>query len=364
MKCRLSLILLGTAFALGVPAASGSETMQAIRMAGFGTVDVLELATVPRPVPASGELLLRVHAAAVNPIDAHIRRGYTAGFIDIELPYVPGFDVSGVVEAVGEGVVGFAVGDPVFAMLDLKRGGAYAEYAIVKVGEAARKPESISHVEAAALPLVALTAWQALFDTAQLASGQTVLIHGGSGGVGSVAVQLAKERGARVITTASAGNHDFVRSLGADVAVDYRSERFEDVAKDVDVVLDTVGGATQERSLQVLKDGGVLVSLVGLGQAARTPPRDIRAVGILVHPDTAQLGAIAALVDRGQLKPEVSRVLALAAADEAHRQIETGHTRGKVVLQISAPGNRRGRWAVVPGRGGEGQARSRRSSHP
>ncbi|HRQ64123.1 MAG TPA: NADP-dependent oxidoreductase [Xanthomonadaceae bacterium] len=334
MTHRFSLVLLGMVLALCIPQAWGGESMQAIRMTEFGGVEVLDIASMPRPVPASGELLIRVHAAAVNPVDAHIRRGYAAGFIDVEMPYVPGFDVSGVVAAVGEGIDGFAVGDPIFAMLDLNRGGAYAEYAIVKAGEAARKPESIGHVEAAALPLVTLTAWQALFDTAQLVSGQTVLIHGGSGGVGSVAIQLAKERGARVITTASLGNHDFARSLGADVVVDYRSERFEDVAKDVDVVLDTVGGPTQERSLQVLKNGGVLVSLVGLGESARTPPRDIRAIGILVRPDAAQLGMIAALVDRGQLKPEVSMVLPVEQVDEAHRQIETGHTRGKVVLQI------------------------------
>jgi NADPH:quinone reductase-like Zn-dependent oxidoreductase len=270
----------------------------------------------------------------VNPVDALIRRGHAAGFIDVALPYVPGFDVSGQVVAVGDGVVGFAVGDPVFAMLDLKRGGAYAEHAIVKVDEAARKPERLSHLEAAALPLVSLTAWQALVETAELGPDQTVLIHGGAGGVGSVAIQIARARGARVITTASAGNHEFVRALGADVAVDYRSERFEDVATAVDVVLDPIGGQTQARSLQVLKDGGILVSLVGLGEAARTPPRGIRTVGLLVRPDAKQLAGIAALVESGALTPTVSLVLPLAQADAAHRQIETGHTRGKVVLQI------------------------------
>jgi NADPH:quinone reductase-like Zn-dependent oxidoreductase len=237
------------------------------------------------------------------------------------------------VESTGPDAARFEPGDEVFAMLALTRGGAYAPYAIVKVEEAARKPAGLSHVEAASLPLVALTAWQALFDTAGLGQGQTVLIHGGAGGVGSVAIQLAKASGARVITTASAGNHDLVRSLGADVAIDYRNQRFEDVASEVDVVLDTIGGETQVRSLDVLKDGGMLVSLVGLGQAARTPPRDIRAVSILVQPNAVQLTEIAALVDAGKLRPEVSLTLPLAQAADAHRQIETGRTRGKVVLQ-------------------------------
>jgi NADPH:quinone reductase-like Zn-dependent oxidoreductase len=331
MLAVLGLAVFASALA---PAGARGDAMDAIRFDEFGPLEVLAEVRLPRPVAGDGELLLRVHAAGVNPVDALIRGGQTVGFIDVERPHVPGFDVSGVVEAVGAGVVGFAAGDEVFAMLALGRGGGYAQYAVVEAGEAARKPAGLSHVEAASLPLVSLTAWQALIDTAGLQPGQTVLIHGGSGGVGSVAVQLAKAHGARVITTASAGNHEFVRALGADVAVDYRNERFEDVASEVDVVLDLIGGQTQARSLAVLRDGGVLVSLVGLGREARSPPRGIRAVSILVRPDGRQLERIAALVEAGKLRPEVSQVLPLARAIDAHRQIETGHTRGKVVLQV------------------------------
>ncbi len=311
-----------------------AETMNAVQIDRFGAHDVLVHQSLPRPVPAAGDMLVRVHAAGINPVDAHVRGGHARGFIDVELPHVPGYDLSGVVVEVGADVVGFARGDEVYAMLDLTRGGSYAEYAIVKPAEAAPKPERLTHLEAASLPLVSLTAWQALFDTAKLSAGQTVLIHGGSGGVGSVAIQLAKARGARVITTASAHNHDFVRSLGTDIAVDHRNERFEDVASDVDVVLDVIGGQTQERSLQVLREGGVLVSLVGLGEAADKAPRGIKAVGILVRPDAGQLREIAALVDAGKLRPQVSQTLPLAEAIDAHKQIETGHTRGKVVLEV------------------------------
>jgi NADPH:quinone reductase-like Zn-dependent oxidoreductase len=331
---RVTIGLLCLAAGLVAQPAVGAETMLAVRISEYGSTDVLRLEQIPRPAPAQGQLLLRVHAAGVNPVDAHIRGGHTQGFIDVTLPHTPGFDVSGVVAAVGPGVEAFAVGDEVFAMLDLRRGGAYAEYAIVGVDEAARKPQRLSHVEAAALPLVSLTAWQAMFDTAGLSAGQTILIHGGSGGVGSVAIQLAKARDARVITTASKENHEFARSLGADVVVDYRTERFEDAARDVDVVFDLIGGQTQERSLAVLKDGGMLVSLVGLGRAAASPPRGIRASSILVRPDVEQLGRVAALVDAGRLQPIVSSALSLPQAADAHRQVETGHTRGKIVLAV------------------------------
>lgn len=317
------------------PSAVADETMQAVRFAEFGPVEVLAVEQVPRPIPAADELLVRVYAAAVNPVDSHIRAGHARGFLDVDLPHIPGLDISGTVAAIGTDVDGFGVGDEVFAMLELTQGGGYAEYVAVKASAAAAKPDRLSHVEAAALPLVSLTAWQALFDTANLSSGQTVLIHGGSGGVGSVAIQLAKSRGARILATASAGNLDFVRGLGADVAIDYRSERFEEIAQDVDVVLDLIGGQTQERSLSVLKDGGVLVSLVGLGAAAQTAPRNIKANAILVRPDGAQLRQIAALADAGSLRPEVSLRLPLTRIGEAHTQIATGHTRGKIVLELA-----------------------------
>jgi len=327
--------LLVLAAALAAPlVARASDTMQAVRFGDFGPVDLLQLESVPRPVPGAGELLVRVHAAAVNPIDAALRAGHARGFIDVDLPYIPGFDFSGEIVALGEGNNGFSIGEPVFGMVALDRGGTYAEYVVVKADELARKPASASHVEAAALPLVGLTAWQALFDSAALQAGQTVLIHAGAGGVGSIAIQLAKARGARVIATASEANLDFLRGLGANVVVDYRNQHFEEVAEAVDVVLDPIGGETQQRSLAVLRDGGRLVSLVGLGPEASKPPRDIRALAILVQPNAAQLEQLAAMLEAGTLRPEVSLTLPLSRASEAHRQIETRRTRGKVVLTM------------------------------
>jgi NADPH:quinone reductase-like Zn-dependent oxidoreductase len=310
---------------------SAATTMRAVRIATHGGPDVMQVEAVPRPVAGPGEVLVRVHAAAVNPVDTQIR-AEPSGFA--RLPYVPGFDVSGVVAEVGAGVTGTRVGESVFAMLDLNRGGGYAEYVVVKQSELAARPARLSHVEAASLPLVALTAWQALFETAGLEPGQTVLIHAGAGGVGTSAVQLAKWRGARVIATASERNHEFLRSLGADVVIDYRTQRFEDVARDVDVVLDPIGGETQLRSLGTLRDGGILVSLVGLIREARSPARNVRATGILVSPNADQLARIAALVDSGDLRPIVSYRFGLHDVAAAHRQSETGSTRGKIVLEV------------------------------
>jgi NADPH:quinone reductase-like Zn-dependent oxidoreductase len=214
------------------------------------------------------------------------------------LPYTPGFDVSGVVAEVGDGVSRFAPGDAVFAMLHLRRGGGYAEYAIVRESEAAEKPANISHAEAASLPLVALAVWQAFFETA------------------------------------SPRNHEFLRELGADLVIDYNTQRFEDVAHDVDLVLDPIGGDTQVRSLQTLRDGGSLVGLMGLTRAAMSPPRGIHAEAILVEPHADQLARIAELVAAGHLRPVVSHLLPLADAAEAHVQSETRRTRGKIVLEV------------------------------
>lgn len=308
-------------------------TMQAIQIQQFGGPEVLTLHELVTPQPAADELLVRVHAAGVNPVDTGARSGRSAALTNAAPPYVPGFDISGVVVAKGSAVTGFSIGDPIYAMLDLRRGGGYAEYALVKESEAASMPSNLTFGEAAALPLVALTAWQALFDTADLQGGQTVLIHGGAGGVGSIAVQLAKWRGARVIATGSDYSQEFLRELGADVTVDYRNQRFEDIADDVDMVLDTVGGDTQVRSLGVLRDGGILVSLVGLVPEARNPPPGIRTQSILVRADGAQLERIGALLAGALIRPVVSYRFPLAEAPEAHRQSETRSTRGKIVLE-------------------------------
>jgi len=315
-------------------AVSAQGRMRAIVLREFGGPDVLRVEEVERPAPGPGELLVRVHAAAVNPVDAGIRAGRAAGLVGARVPYTPGFDISGVVAAVAPDVTGFGPGDEVFAMLDLRRGGGYAEYAIVKASEVAHKPARATHVEAAALPLVALTGWQALFETAALKPGETVLIHAGAGGVGSTAVQLARWKGARIIATASAPNHPFLRELGADVVIDYTTQRFEDVADSVDVVLDPVGGDTQVRSLAILRDGGRLVALAGLTPQARSAGRSPRIRTILVRPDSAQLRQIADLVDAGLLRPVVTHTFPLERAPGAHVQSETRHTRGKIVLRV------------------------------
>lgn len=331
--CTVVAIMM-TLAAITADSAQPNQTMRAVRINEFGPPEVLRIEHVQRPTPGKGELLVRVHAAAVNPIDTIIRTDGARGVSNASLPYTPGFDLSGEVVQRGEDVTDFKIGDEVFAMLHLRRGGAYAEYAIVKISEAARKPAKVTHEEAASLPLVALTAWQALLETADLQAGQTVLIHAGAGGVGSIAIQLAKWKGATVIATASEQNHEFLRDLGADVVVDYRTQRFEEIAREVDVVLDPIGGDTQRRSLNVLREGGILVSIVGLGPAAREPARGVRAKAILVEPKAEQLRQIATLVEESKLKPIVTHRFSLRDAAAAHKQSETRRTRGKIVLSI------------------------------
>jgi len=314
--------------------AQDAKMMQAIQIQEFGDPQVLQVKEISIPAPGPGELLVRVHAAAVNPVDTSIRAGRAGGLSGASLPYVPGFDVSGTVTAIGSDVVNFKVDDEVFAMVDLRRGGAYAEYAIVLENEAALKPTRVNHAEAAAIPLVALTAWQALFEVAKLQKGQTILIHAGAGGVGSIAVQLAKWRGAHIIATASDYNHNFLRELGVDVPVDYRTQNFEDFASDVDVVLDPIGGDTQVRSLQILKEGGILVSIVGLTSEGRNPSRNVRATSILVRPNSVQLSEIGGLIQNGIINPIVSYRFPLEQAPLAHEQSQTRRTRGKIVIEI------------------------------
>ncbi len=320
-----------------LPGAVGAQTeaaaMQAIRYHSFGGPEVLKLEEVPRPTPAADELLVRVAAAGVNPVDAKVRSGaFKRG--GEKLPAIPGYDVSGVVEEIGAKVTRFKKGDPVYAYLSLQRGGAYAQYAIVKEEEAAARPAKLSDAEAAAVPLAALTAWQALVETAKLQSGQSVLIHGGSGGVGSFAVQIAKARGAKVFATASTRNQETLKKLGADVPIDYTTTKFEEVAKEVDVVLDMISGDTLRRSYDVLKKGGFLVSILGPPDRAELEKRGLRGEGILVRPSGAMLGEISQLIEAGKIDVVVSEKLPLAEAAKAHRQIETGHTRGKIVLTV------------------------------
>lgn len=311
-----------------------NATMKAVRMHDYGDASKLVFEDAPRPSPAAGELLVRVRAAGVNPVDWKIRSGMFRGGIDFAMPATLGFDIAGEVEAIGEGVTAFKKGDPVFAYLALNRGGGYAQFAIAKASEAARMPAGLDMANAGATPLVALTAWQALFDQGKLAKGQTVLIHGGAGGVGHMAVQLAKLKGAKVIATASADNRDFVKSLGADEVIDYRAVKFEDVVKDVDMVLDTVGGDTTNRSAAVLKRGGVLVTIAGEPNPKTFADRGARATDMLVEPNAGQLAQIAALIEAGTLKTHVGLQLPLKDAAAAHRRSEAGISRGKIVLVV------------------------------
>lgn len=311
------------------------ENMRAVRIHNYGGPEVLRFEDAPRPTPGSGELLIRIHAAAVNPVDWKVRAGYLKGRIPYPLPFIPGWDVSGVVEATGPGVTKFRKGDAVYARPDIARNGAYAEYIVVRESEVALKPRSVDHVHAAAIPLAGLTAWQALFDVAGLKAGQRILIHAAAGGVGSFAVQLAKWKGSYVIGTASAHNQRFLRELGVDEPIDYGKTRFEHVAHDVDVVFDTIGGDTQQRSWQVLKKGGILVSIVSPPSAEEAAKHGVRSGYVFVQPNAAELAEIAKLVDSGKVKSIVETVLPLSEARRAQELSETGHARGKIVLQVA-----------------------------
>jgi NADPH:quinone reductase-like Zn-dependent oxidoreductase len=309
--------------------------MQAVRFHSYGSPEVLVLEEVPRPQAGPGEVLIRVQGAGVNPLDWKVRAGHVKEWLQHHLPLIPGWDVSGVVEAVGEGVTAFKSGDGVYGMLDFGKDGAYAEYVVAKALDLASRPRSIHRVQAGAVPLAALTAWQSLFDIAGLSSGQSVLIHAAAGGVGHFAVQFAKWKGARVIGTASAENADFLKELGADEVIDYRANRFEEKVREVDVVFDLIGGDTQSRSWQVLKKGGILVATLGISSPEAAREHQVRGEGIMVHPDRAQLAEIAALIDGAQVKPVVTAVLPLADAFRAHELSQRGHTRGKILLQVS-----------------------------
>jgi NADPH:quinone reductase-like Zn-dependent oxidoreductase len=281
-------------------------------------------------------VLVRVHAAGVNPTDWKHRA--TGGLLG-RPPFVLGWDVSGVVESVGIGTALYKPGDEVFGMLRYPYGhGAFAEYVTAPARTFARKPGKIEHVQAAALPLAALTAWQALVDIAGVKAGQRVLVHAAAGGVGHLAVQMAKARGAHVIGTASAAKHEFLRGLGADELIDYRNVDFAEAVGDVDVVIDTMGGDYGPRSLRTLRRGGVIVSLVlsnmAEGLNAQAEELGIRAESMLVEPDYAGMRAIAALAETGRLRAEIDTVLPLEEAAKAHERGETGRTTGKIVLTV------------------------------
>ena len=309
--------------------------MKAVRIQKYGGPDVLVYEDAPRPVAGDGEVLIRVHATSVNPFDCAARAGYMAGWFNYAFPLILGLDVAGVVEQVGVGVTNFGLGEAVYGRANAGRNGAYAEYITLKADEAVAKPQSIDYLHAAAIPHVLLTAWAALIDIGNVSAGQTVLIHGAAGGVGHIAVQLAKWRGARVIGTASAGNLAFLRELGVDEAIDYTAAPFESVVSGVDVALDTVGGDTYDRSFGVLKPGGLLLSTVQQPTEEKATARGVRQSFVMaMQAGQVALTEVAALVDAGLIKPAVSTVLPLQDARRAHELVEGKHTRGKVVLAV------------------------------
>ena len=308
--------------------------MRAIRQQTLGGPDVLELAEVPRPTPIPTEVLVRTRAAGVNPVDWKTRtRG---GFVG-EPPFTVGWDVAGVVEEVGYGVTTLSVGDRVFGMPRFPHeAAAYAEYVTSPSRQLARIPDALGEVEAGALPLAGLTAWQALVETADVGPGQRILVLAAAGGVGHLAVQIAKARGAHVLGTARAEKHPFLAQLGVDEAIDYTSEDVAERARHVDVALDAVGGDAASDALRAVRDEGIVVTLSGtsVGALRELAGDRIRVVGILVEPDRAGLEALADLATAGTLRPHVSRTFPLADAARAHELGETGRTQGKLVLTI------------------------------
>lgn len=312
-----------------------ATTVKAVRIHTFGGPEVLKCEEVPKPQAKSGEALVRVKAAGVNPIDWKIRSGYRKEMLQDKLPLILGVDMAGVIEETGDGVKDFKPGDAVYSYTGSSNNGTYAQFTTVDAAALAPKPKSLDFIQAAAIPLGALVGWQTLFDIAHLERGQTVLIHGASGGVGHMAVQLAKWKGALVIGTASARNADFLKSLGIDQVIDYHSTRFEDVLQDVDVVLDTQAGDTQRRSYKVLKKGGILVSTLGIDDPGEAAKYGVRATGFMAQPNGGELRQIARLVDEGKIRPEVTQVFSLKDVAKAHQLSETGHVRGKIVLKVS-----------------------------
>jgi NADPH:quinone reductase-like Zn-dependent oxidoreductase len=310
-------------------------TMKAIRIHAFGGLDALKFEDLPIPEPREGEFLVKVEAASVNPVDYKIREGKYPAVQADKLPLVMGRDLAGIIATRGAHASDqLKEGDTVYAMLGPDRGG-YAEYAIVKATEATRRPASIDAIAAAAVPLAGLTAWQGLFRYGELQEEQRVLIHGGSGGVGHFAIQFAKAKGAHVIATVSGAHLDFVRSIGADEAIDYKKQRFEDIVHDVDLVYDLVAGDTQERSFAVLRRGGILVSTLTEPDQEKARAYGVRALRYTVNENAAELDEIARLIDAGKVKSKVSKIFPLAEAAKAQQFLAEAHPEGKIVLRVA-----------------------------
>jgi NADPH:quinone reductase-like Zn-dependent oxidoreductase len=308
-------------------------TVRKMRIHRFGGPEVLELEEIEPSLPDAAQILVRTKAASVNPVDFKIRNGKYPAVKEDRLPYTLGRDVSGVVEFCGAQATKFKVGDDVFGMVAIG-GGGYAEKVVLDQWAIAHKPAELDHLQAAAIPLAGQTAWQGLFRHGQLTAGQSVLIHGGSGGVGHFAIQFAKARGAYVLTTVSTENVAFARSLGADVVIDYKTQRFEDHASDLDMVFDLIDGETRERSWKLLKRGGLLVSTLTEPSQAKAKGLDVRAMRYTVEADGSELAEIGELATAGRVKPHIEKTFPLERAAEALREAEAGHSVGKIVLSI------------------------------
>lgn len=310
------------------------KTRKAVVIHQYGDAEQLRLEEVACPAPQADQVLVRVHAAGVNPLDWKLRSGHVKDRLPLEMPAILGADVAGVVESVGDDVQGIQVGDEVFAMIGLS--GAYASHVNVDASFVAPKPASLSFAEAASVPLAALTAWQGLYEQAELAAGQSVLVQAAAGGVGGFAVQFAHLHGARVIGTASAQNVDYLQGLGADQVIDYRTQAFEEQVSDLDVVVETMGGEISERSVSALKSGGVLVQVLPSTDEAEklAEARGVRMTRLMVRPDGKQLAKIGNLLDSGQVTTTVAAVFPIEETGKAHAMNADGHTRGKIVLSF------------------------------
>lgn len=308
--------------------------MKAIRIHEFGGPNVLQLEDIKIPVPAHDEVLIKVYASSVNPVDHKIVAGEAQEKFPIKFPLTIGWDVSGVIEAMGDKVRNFNTGDEVYGRPFPTTNGAFAEYVVIKADQISLKPKSIDHINAAAVPLAGLTAWQGLFKHGELKKGQKVLIHAASGGVGTFAVQFAKWKGAYVIGTASASNLSFIKQLGVDEAIDYENERFEEQVQDADLVLDLVGDETQQRSIAVLKEKGRLITTVMPQFQQEAKEKGIRLEGFTAQSNPNDLKKMAELIDEGKVYPVISSVLNLEDAAKAEQLNIDGHPRGKIVIKV------------------------------
>jgi alcohol dehydrogenase len=308
--------------------------MKAARLVKYGGDDAVEIQEVDKPVVGPGKVLVEVYAAGVNPFDLTVKSGSARSYLKLVLPTTIGLDFSGVIAEVGEGVGNYKVGDQVFGGAGIFSGGSFAEFTLADKDAIAAKPKNLSHVEAGSLPLAGSAAWQAMVEHVGLRSGKKILIHGGAGGIGSLAIQIAKHLGAYVATTVSAEDMEYVKALGADEPIDYKSQKFEDLIHDYDAVFDTVAGETYKRSYQVLKKGGIIVSMIEKPDEELMKKYGVQAIAQKTKSNSAHLEAVAKLVEEGVLKSQVDKVFPLSETAAALAYLEKSHTRGKVVIKV------------------------------